>query len=244
MERFNYPGNELDVFATAKNWKAYWSGEIEKFVGNDILEIGAGIGATAKVFARKRYARWVGVEPDDGLCAVIQQEIVDPKLIANYSLVKGTTASIDDMGTFDTALYIDVLEHIEDDQAELVRVAEKVRGGGRIIVISPAHGLLFSEFDKKIGHYRRYDKKSLRAIVPDGLEVEKLFYLDSVGLLASLANKLFLRSDSPTLAQVQLWDRVMVRLSRILDRITLHRIGKTIVCVLRKPQGNEENAVL
>jgi hypothetical protein len=74
----------------------------------------------------------------------------------------------------------------------------------------------------------------LRAIVPPGLEIERLFYLDSVGLFASLANKFLLHSESPGLRQVQLWDRVMVRSSRIVDKLALRLVGKTIVCVLKK----------
>jgi SAM-dependent methyltransferase len=186
------------------------------------------------VLARKGYARWVGVEPDERLCSVIEREIVDKGLIQNYALVRGTVASVESRAPFDTALYIDVLEHIEDDDKELARVAGLISPGGRVIIVSPAHNFLFSEFDRKIGHYRRYDKKSMRRIVPSSLEIEELFYLDSVGLFASLANRILLHSDNPTLKQVQLWDTVMVRLSRILDKLTFYRFGKTIVCVLRR----------
>lgn len=48
---------------------------------------------------------------------------------------------------FDTLLYIDVLEHIPDDGAELARAAERLRPGGRVIVLSPVHQWLYSEFD-------------------------------------------------------------------------------------------------
>jgi hypothetical protein len=59
-------------------------------------------------------------------------------------------------------------------------------------------------------------------------------YLDSVGLLASLANRLLLRSAMPTVGQIRIWDNFMVPWSRFLDPIFLYGIGKTIVVVWRR----------
>ena len=75
----------------------------------------------------------------------------------------------------------------------------------------------------------------LRAIVPHELRIRMMQYLESVGMLASMANKLLLRSDSPSPAQVRVWDSVMVRMSRLTDPLTGFRLGKSIVCVLQKP---------
>ena len=52
---------------------------------------------------------------------------------------------------FDTILYIDVLEHIDDDLGELARSATHLRPGGHLIVLAPAHQALYSPFDKAIG---------------------------------------------------------------------------------------------
>ena len=90
---------------------------------------------------------------------------------------------------------------------------------------------MFSPFDAAIGHYRRYDRKSLLSAKPEDLHVERLFYLDSVGLLASLGNRLLLRASSPTAAQIALWDGKMVPVSRWLDPVLGLRLGKTIVAV-------------
>jgi hypothetical protein len=60
-------------------------------------------------------------------------------------------------------------------------------------------------------------------------------YLDSVGVIASGANRLLLRSGMPTASQVALWDRVMVPVSRVIDPLFGRRIGKSILGVWRKP---------
>lgn len=233
-EEFAYSGNELENFAAAVNWKAYWSNQIEPYLGQDVLEIGAGIGATAKTLNHRSYRSWLGLEPDKRMCAVIESELGQAALPQGYQIRNGTSLDLGAQEQFDTILYIDVLEHIEHDGEELERIAGHLKDNGHIIVLSPAHNFLFTDFDKKIGHYRRYDKRLLRAAVPMSLRIKKMHYLDSVGMLASLANKLILKSDTPKLAQIKLWDSLMVRASRWVDPLTGHQLGKSIVCILCK----------
>ena len=49
MSDFHYVGSELDLFAEARNWKAYWSRRIGSFVRGDVLEVGAGIGSNTEL---------------------------------------------------------------------------------------------------------------------------------------------------------------------------------------------------
>lgn len=243
QEAFSYSGNELENFAAAVNWKAYWSSQIEPYLGQDVLELGAGIGATARALNHRSYRSWLGLEPDKAMCEVIESGMDQGYLPSVYQIRHGTSTSLKTNERFDTILYIDVLEHIEHDREELERIASHLVDGGHIVIVAPAHNFLFTDFDKKIGHHRRYDKGLLRAIVPASMSIRKLHYLDSVGMLASLANKLILKSDTPKLAQIKLWDSVMVRASRWVDPLTGHQIGKSIVCILQKnPEGSGASA--
>lgn len=232
---FIYSGTELDLFATARNWKSYWTRVIDPYLGQNVLELGAGIGATALALKHRSYARWLSVEPDSAMVQMVKQAISAGSLSTQHEVVCGTSQDVSGDQRFDTVLYIDVLEHILDDRAELQHVASLLQPGGHIIIVAPAHNSLYTAFDKKIGHHRRYDKKLLQAIVPEGFDVHRMQYLDSVGMLASLANKLLLQSDSPTLGQVRFWDSVLVRASRLVDPLCGYRLGKSIVCVLEKP---------
>jgi hypothetical protein len=74
----------------------------------------------------------------------------------------------------------------------------------------------------------------LRAITPPELDVERILYLDSVGMLASAANRLLLRQSMPTAGQLQFWDRRLIPLSRVCDPLLRHALGKSIVGVWRK----------
>ena len=84
-------------------------------------------------------------------------------------------------------------------------------------------------------HYRRYTRASLRSAGPEGLDLVRLIYLDSVGLLASLSNRLVLRSSMPTPGQIRLWDKGTIPLSRLFDPIFGHWVGKSILAIWQKP---------
>jgi hypothetical protein len=100
--------------------------------------------------------------------------------------------------------------------------------------LAPAHQWLFTPFDQAIGHYRRYTRPMLAALTPESLEIRRLIYMDSVGLAASLANRLLLRQSMPTPRQIAVWDKLMVRLSRVVDPLIGRNFGKSVVAVWRK----------
>jgi len=220
---FEYVGAELPLFAKAANWKAYWRKQIAPHVRGDVLEVGAGLGVNTALLNDLDYRTWVCLEPDASLI----QSIVLPG--PRHSAVTGVITSLPPSATFDSILYIDVLEHIADDGPELVRAQERLNAGGKLIVLSPAHPFLFTPFDRAIGHYRRYTRRSLRQVTPAGLEERRMVYLDAAGMLASLGNRLLLSSAMPTETQILFWDRILVPASRILDPCLGWNAGKTVL---------------
>ena len=236
MSEFTYVGSELDLFAGVRNWKLYWSSQIRPFLKGDILEVGAGMGSNTRYMDPDGGPeRWVCLEPDPALHSLLVKTLAETKPPRAYETVCGTLSSLTGQ-QFDTIIYIDVLEHIENDRQELNQAASHLRPGGRIIVLSPAHQRLFSEFDSAIGHFRRYNRPMLRRISPPSLRLEKLIYLDSAGLLLSIANALLLRKSMPTKAQLSIWDGWFIPVSRILDKCLLNLAGKTIVGIWRREE--------
>ena len=213
--------------------RAYWSRQIRPFLCGDILEVGAGIGSNTQFLDPDGgTGRWVCLEPDPELHAQLGKTLAETKWRRAYETVCGTLASLRGQ-QFDTIIYIDVLEHIENDREELNQAASHLRPGGHLVVLSPAHQRLFSPFDAAIGHYRRYNRAMLRAIAPAGLRLERMRYLDCAGMMLSAANMLVLRQSMPTHAQLRFWDRWVVPISRVLDRLLLYSVGKTIIAVWR-----------
>lgn len=228
----DYIGSELEIFQLARNWKAYLRRALAPFITGDVAEIGAGIGATARVLVTCRDVRsWLCVEPDRAQLDKVAALVASGDLPGSVRVLCGTLADLPAGPAFDAIVYVDVLEHIEDDRGELRTAMARLNPGGRIVVLSPAWQFLYSPFDKAIGHHRRYSLRSLRAVAPAASHEVAGFYLDGVGFLASLANKLLLRQDMPRTSQILLWDRVMVPVSRIADLFTRRLFGRSVVIV-------------
>jgi SAM-dependent methyltransferase len=234
MSAYQYVGSELELFSRSTVWKSYFRREIAPFLGAEVLEVGAGLGGTTKLLCRQGHALWLCLEPDPELAAMLGQAQQGGDLPQSCQVEVGTVSQIPPTQRFDTILYIDVLEHIEDDRDELERAASHLKPGGHLVVLGPAHPWLFSPFDQAIGHYRRYTRPSLRALTPEGTVLVRSIYLDSVGLLASLGNRLLLKHAMPTPKQIAFWDKVLVRCSQIVDPLLLHSLGKSVLSVWRR----------
>lgn len=230
-----YIGEELALFAAAKNWKAYLAAQMRPFFGRRILEVGAGMGTTTASLCDGTQDEWVCLEPDPRLLGQVEAELKAGRLPACCRPRAGTLASFAEDELYDTILYVDVLEHIEDDRGEAARAFRHLAPGGHLIVLSPAHPFLFTPFDQAIGHFRRYTRRSLAAISPEGSTRVRWRYLDSVGFFASLANRLLLSQSMPTARQLWVWDRLMVPFSRWIDPLTFFAFGKSVLGIWRRP---------
>ena len=234
MDDYHYLGAELDVFARAQNWKRYLAAQMASFVFGDVLEVGAGIGAITQALAQLPRRTWTCLEPDAGLAQRLNSAVRAMAGPDRISVIIGALRDLPSAANYDCILYVDVLEHIEKDGAEVSAAVAMLRRGGHLVVLCPAHNWLYTPFDRAIGHYRRYDRRRFQSLQPPSASMVRLRYLDSVGLGASLGNRLFLRSASPTQAQVLFWDRVLVRASVLLAPLLGYRVGKSIIGVWRK----------
>ena len=181
-----------------------------------------------------RQQSWTALEPDASLADELRRSVAAAPLPIPVHVVTGTLASLPGDALFDALLYLDVLEHIEDDRGEVARAAERLLPGGTLIALSPAHQWLYSPFDARIGHFRRYSARAVKALTPPTLSLERVLMLDAVGMLASAANRFLLRQATPSARQIRFWDRWLVPSSRVVDPILRHRLGKSVLGIWRR----------
>lgn len=236
MNNLAYVGSELALFANATNWKRYWSSQVRPYFGERVFDVGAGLGANLRVLWHPG-ASWLCIEPDAELAKEAEETMAELGITDHCTVFHGTVAQLDPKEMADTIIYIDVIEHIEDDHAELRLAMKHLRPGGHIIVLVPAYQWLFSPFDDAVGHFRRYTSRSLSKIVPKELKLKRLRHLDTVGLLASTANRFILRSSTPNPSQIAFWDRVLLPVSRVVDRLFAYRVGKSVLGIWQLPDS-------
>ena len=232
-----YIGKELELFALANNWKDYWASQVIPYLGSKVMEVGAGLGGTTQLLISKmeKLDEWVCLEPDKRLAIQIKPAL--QSATRNADRVKIETkylADYDPQARFDSLIYIDVIEHIEDDRKELELAMSYLKPGGHLVILVPAHNFLMSPFDKAIGHYRRYDKKMLLDTIPESAKIVVHKDLDSFGVSVSLANRLFLKQNYPTRKQVMFWNNFIVPVSKKMDRLLNFNFGKSVLLICRK----------
>ncbi|MDP9229218.1 MAG: class I SAM-dependent methyltransferase [Bacteroidota bacterium] len=229
-----YQGSELLLFEKARKWKRYFFSFIKPYIKKEVLEVGAGLGSNTALLNEGFAQKWILLEPDVAMSTQLKKKGDDGELPSNCEIICGTISQLKEKEQFDTIIYIDVLEHIEDDKKEAKRAAQLLKSGGHLIILSPAFSCLYSPFDKAIGHYRRYNKKKLKAVIPASLKKVCLFYLDSTGFFISMLNRILLKQKYPTQKQVNFWDHYGVPVSKIVDRIAIYSFGKTILGIWKK----------
>lgn len=157
------------------------------------LDFGAGEGQLSRLF-RQRGHEVLAVEANEALAGINESAGVPTQRM--LELVP--EASVDYVYS------INVLEHIERDEAVLRELRRKLRPGGKLFVYAPAFQLLYSSMDRLVGYRRRCSQRGLRsALTAGGFVVRSSRYVDSLGFLASLIYKsLPDRGGTITFAQI------------------------------------------
>jgi hypothetical protein len=91
----SYIGSELELFAAATNWKAYFSSVLVPFIGARVLEIGAGLGSNIPFLHTPTVRQWTSVEPDPDLASRITERIALGELPETCLVLVGTIGSIE-----------------------------------------------------------------------------------------------------------------------------------------------------
>ncbi|MFZ5803155.1 MAG: methyltransferase [Candidatus Omnitrophota bacterium] len=224
----------LHFFSQSLEWKKYFKRFLYPYLGDEVLEVGAGLGSTTHVLCSGKEKRWVCLEPDIAFVKLLEEKIGQGYIPRSCEVVHGHLPLEKPIGQFDSALYIDVLEHIYEDEKEIERAAEMLRPGGKLIILVPAYSWLYTPFDHSVGHYRRYRRRTLRRLVETRFRKIFCHYLDFLGMMASAANKYLLRKKLPTQKDVLFWDRFMIPISRCIDPLLLYSTGRSIVGVWEK----------
>ncbi len=228
----NYIGDELSLFEHAKNWKLYYTDILKYYINGDVVEVGAGLGGTTIFLQNSRVKSWICIEPDSKLIEILINKVKQNILPNFVTPINGNINSINSLK--DTFIYIDVIEHIENDKKELKDAYDLLNKNGHILIIVPAFNFLYNDFDKSIGHFRRYTKKTISDIIPLNGKVLKIQYLDSLGFFTSLVNKYILKQNYPKLSQILFWDKILIPFSKFFDHLFHFKFGKSLLVVIKK----------
>jgi dolichol-phosphate mannosyltransferase len=239
--------DELALLSNAKRWNRLLIDEtldgIDAGEISNVIEVGCGHGAILTAL-RSRFpgARIVGLEPDPANFEIASDahDGDDRMLVLNTTLA-GYLADHRGDGPHDLVVFLNVLEHIEEDGEELRLAAGALRQGGWVGILVPALPSLYGPIDMKSGHFRRYSEKQLADIIARaGLESIRIRHLDALGVVPYWINYRLLNKSGISGGGVWAFENVVVPATRFVTRRARDLpLGKNLVALACRPQPTD-----
>ena len=227
---------ELENLAQANRFFGWIADELAPHLGQRILEVGAGIGTIAtKLAERKPASEITAIEPAENLFEELHAAASRLRNVTALQLTSQELARTRPQ-QFDSIIYINVLEHILDDAAEMRTAFDLVAPGGSLGVFVPAMSRLYGSLDFKSGHHRRYDKSLLReAVAGAGFEIVELRYLEVAGIVPYWLMYRLLNRQSLSPSSSAVFDRAVVPVSKLIQRLVPNPpFGKNLLLIARR----------
>jgi SAM-dependent methyltransferase len=207
--------------------------QIAEALGNHILEVGSGTGNITQ-FLCANGCQVMATDVVPGYCSILQRsygEMPNVK-IGKFDLTAKAPEEFIRHG-FDTVVCLNVLEHIEDDHFALQQMRDVLMPGGRLALLVPAHRVLYGEFDRAVGHYRRYEKSELIGkLKRAGFRLRKVKFFSFAAALPWLINGRLLKRDYLPTGQASLAN-LLVPLFK-LERLIGPPCGLSLIAIGEK----------
>jgi SAM-dependent methyltransferase len=220
----------LEALEETKNYSAWILEMIAPHISGRILEVGAGRGTYSTYFAD--HGHLTALEPSQALGAALRERLKDyPNVVVVTAQLDGTAAP----GSYDTVVLLNVLEHIPDDHQALGDIYESLAPGGKMVLWVPAFEALYGNFDQRIGHYRRYRRHQLLALVHKvGFQQVTARYTNMPGFFAWwLVVRVLGRT--PTAGRLAtIYDRFFIPVIRRIERFARPPIGQSLLVVAQR----------
>ena len=233
-----YPGKDLEAMSFAVRYYRWLFEEVRPFIGRRVVEVGAGTGSFSEMILETEPEILSLVEPSEMFLELVKNvpgDETDTVVRHHRAIFEFVADEVKAESLPDTVVYVNVLEHIDDDERELELIYNTLETGGRLLIFVPAVQALFSDFDRSIGHYRRYSKRDLERKVTDaGFRIVKSKNFDAAGVLPWFVKYRLLRSMNMDQRSVSIYDGLVVPIVSRLESILPVPIGKNVVIVAEK----------
>jgi SAM-dependent methyltransferase len=237
-EALVYEGRDLESMSFARNYHAWILELFEPYLGSRLVEVGAGTGSFSELLLARGPQSLSLVEPSAMYDQLVQNvaRLPQTERVRAYNDTFAQVAErVREETRPDSIIYVNVLEHVADDEEELALVHGALGMGGRAFVFVPALPWLYGSFDEMVGHRRRYARRELEAkVVRAGFRVLKSVYFDSAGVLPWWMKYRLLRSRRMEPGAVRFYDSFVVPVLKRIETLAPPPVGKNLLLVAEK----------
>ena len=224
----------LHALSAAPRFNAWMADTIRPYVGQRVMELGAGIGNLTRALIRGR-ARYCATDISaEHLTRLASRLTHRVNLETHFCDLTRSGDFAPFLGSMDTVICLNVLEHVEDDHAGLANLFSALESGGHALVLVPEGQSVFGTIDEALGHFRRYSEEELKGKMERaGFVVERILRFNRVSRPAWFVSGRILKRTSLEWNQMRLYDR-LVWLWRRIDKFLPWK-PTSIIAIARKP---------
>jgi SAM-dependent methyltransferase len=222
----------LKTFALTHNYNSWIISLLKNFLAGRVLEVGSGTG-NLTFYLSQLCEELVCVDKSDHY---VQHLKIDYPNISFYCIDIADTSIFDILNreSFDTIVCVNVLEHIENDMLALKNMLDLLKKGGKLLLFVPALSWLYGTFDRKVKHYRRYNKQELvEKVKRSGFIVKEVRYHNFIGIFGWYLNAKILKRTEFPIIQPLIYDKLVPVISKIEEKFKLP-LGMSLFLVAEK----------
>jgi 2-polyprenyl-3-methyl-5-hydroxy-6-metoxy-1,4-benzoquinol methylase len=223
----------LEVISKARRFNRWMYETIQPYLKDEILEIGSGIGnISAMVIAGGHTvslsdynAEYIAIlEQRFGknplVNSIRQIDLLHPEFEREYAAMREQFSSL---------ILLNVIEHLPDDAKAIKNCRFFLKKGGRLIVLAPSYPWLFCDFDRQLGHYRRYTLKEMTALLQaENFSIIGKQYFNFVGIAGWLISGKLLRRKMVGQSEMSVFDSI-VPVAKAIDSLVGKKAGLSVI---------------
>lgn len=230
-----YGESTLDAIAEAPAFNQWMFDTIRPFLSGKVFEFGSGIGNISSLALNSGLELTVSDLRQNYLNQLQEKLSLDSSRAVNVDMVHPDfeKAYHHLIGKFDAVFALNVVEHIENHNLAMVNASRLLKTGGKLVVLVPAYQSLYNDFDKELGHYRRFTKKTLKKYIPEDLELLNISYFNAVGILGWFVSGSIFKKKEIDKRSMRLYNRMMPMI-KLVDKIIFCKVGLSVWVALEK----------
>ncbi len=138
----------------------------------NVLDIGCGVGAVDFYLATKG-KNVTGIEISKQAIELAKKNTQMFNLDKKITFINATFPSKISGNKYDLVIFSEVIEHLDDDKKALRDIRKVLKAGGFLVITTPSKNAplyrmgMLKEFDKQVGHVRRYTSENLTKLVKE-----------------------------------------------------------------------------
>jgi 2-polyprenyl-3-methyl-5-hydroxy-6-metoxy-1,4-benzoquinol methylase len=227
--------NILETISKADKFNRWMFDTIYPYCRGKILEIGSGIGNISQFFIEANASISLS-DIRENYCNQLKEKFSDSPTLDEVLLIDLTNPDFENRyqeyeKSFDTVFALNVVEHIEDDALALKNCHFLLKDGGTLLILVPAYQSLYCRFDRELGHFRRYTKKTLKKVFElNNFHIKHSRYFNVMGIAGWIFSGKILRKKTIPERQMGLYNK-FVPVFKIIDKTFLRAFGLSVIIV-------------